>query len=425
MPDQEQNKEYLFDQLFSPVRRKSLGEKFERQTFSKSNPRLKKKSHALKVIKYARLRLEHAEWDLLGDLPNTGNSMIDQVPFFQHKQIKIDRLIGEGSFSSVYSMKDNQDTVIKTLRSELLHNPPMLATCAADLVKEAVLLNLLQGESNILQILGWQRDGLLSYQNGHHDAFFILLERLDCTLRDRITEWQKQRNRMKNVFARSKPVVKFQLLQERLEIIPQLAKGISNLHKYGIIHRDLKPDNIGYCPTDNQWKLFDLDVARLVPAKEGYSEDFCLTKCAGSKRYMSPECGKGERYNCTTDVYSFALLVHEILTFEKPYDDISAQLHDEEVFYDHVRPKLHKDWPESLKNFLDSAWNKDWRCRVNLTTCSDELDQVLVDFAKYKQGRYALLLDNKKPSFKNRVFFTGGASSSTSMAISNRPARHV
>jgi serine/threonine protein kinase len=45
---------------------------------------------------------------------------------------------------------------------------------------------------------------------------------------------------------------------------------------------------------------------------------FHMTGMIGTKRYTSPECGRGDRYNAKTDVYSFALIWYEVLTLQRP-----------------------------------------------------------------------------------------------------------
>lgn len=75
-------------------------------------------------------------------------------------------------------------------------------------------------------------------------------------------------------------------------------------------------------------------------------------------RYMSPECARGDPYNAKSDVYAVALLLHELYSLEKPYDDIPSELHDDMVFYGSARPPLPPKWPPLLKVALQEAWNE-------------------------------------------------------------------
>jgi len=122
----------------------------------------------------------------------------------QHSDVKLDTILGNGSYNIVYSVKrmkgsvlNPEDIVVKTLRSKLLADLPMLAACAADLRKEGLLLAALQqnknahGSKNIVRCLGWAPTGLSAFANGCHDSFFLVLEKLDKTLTDTLREWKE------------------------------------------------------------------------------------------------------------------------------------------------------------------------------------------------------------------------------------------
>jgi serine/threonine protein kinase len=382
----------VVDQFFSPCRRSVA----KHCTFG--DPRRKTRlddSHIRKVSRYARRRLEKMNWNFLE------NESVTLPKGEVHDNVELGGILGEGSFSTVFIKKQQPDHVVKVLRKKLINDPAMLSACAADLVKEGILLSVLAGESNVVQISAWQKNGLSTLTNGLHDGFFLVLERLEFTLGDKLKKWEKQKSKFSNPFHLRKKggissgLTKTKLLEERLMVVPQLARGIANLHKHGIIHRDLKPDNIGFA--NGQWKIFDLDVARLCPTfspNDYWETGFLLTKRVGSPRYMAPETARGDSYNCQADVYSFALLVHEILTLEKPYDNIPVELHDELVFYQHTRPHFSNQWPISLKKFLDSSWHRDWEKRPVLlddgihSYISNCIVPEFLDYKKEKYGTY-------------------------------------
>ncbi|CAJ1937576.1 unnamed protein product [Cylindrotheca closterium] len=375
----------------------------DRCTFGSASTNLKLKiSHIRKVMKYANRRLEKMNWSLLKErLPMDQKCMEIVSPLgLTHDEVKLGGVLGEGSFSTVYERKNHPAHVIKILRKKMMHNPAMLAACAADLVKEGWILAKLAGSENVIQVHAWQENGLHTLNNGFHDGFFLVLERLQCTLGDKIKEWQKRKSKLSNPFnlvrrgGLSNGEAKLQLLNERLAVIPQVARGIGSMHKMGLIHRDLKPDNIGL-GLDGQWKIFDLDVARICPTRNPdhyFTKGFRLTKRVGSPRYMSPECAKGARYNCLTDIYSFGLIVHEVITLLKPYDEVPSELHDQQIFDEHHRPLISEQWPCSMKYLLDNSWHKNWSQRPNLILESFHTsltERTLPDFLDYKQGRYS------------------------------------
>lgn len=78
----------------------------------------------------------------------------------------------------------------------------------------------------------------------------------------------------------------------------------------------------------------------------------------GTLRYMSPEIGRGERYNEKCDVYSFTVLLWEMLTCERPYNQYtSPEKLMRGVFTQGERPKLPRQWDTSLQHLVQSGWS--------------------------------------------------------------------
>eukprot|EP00536_Pseudo-nitzschia_multiseries_P015638 jgi/Psemu1/247007/estExt_Genewise1.C_9250011 len=244
--------------------------------------------------------------------------------------------------------------VVKFLRTRLYENHGLFAASAADLVKEGNILSSLS-HTNVIRLHAVSSlYGVDAYASGYHDAFFLVLERLECTLSDRINEWHGNNNNSNSNNSNNKiALAKSELLSERVDVTLQLADALAYLHKNHVIHRDLKPDNIGF-GADGVLKVFDFDIARVNKTE---NELFHMTQKVGSPRYMSPECARREPYNLKADVYSYALLTHQILTLQKPYDDISDAEHDELVFYRGIRPHVPVGLPSGTQNLLGSAWS--------------------------------------------------------------------
>src|SRR3989344_4790644 len=101
--------------------------------------------------------------------------------------------------------------------------------------------------------------------------------------------------------------------QQKLRILHSAASGIGHLHSLepAIIHRDLKPSNL---LVDENWnvKVADFGFARI---KE---ENATMTRC-GTPAWTAPEVIRGEHCFESADVYSFALIMWEMLTRKQPY----------------------------------------------------------------------------------------------------------
>jgi serine/threonine protein kinase len=326
-----------------------------------------------RLVRSATIRLEKsAVMDFVGQ-----NLQVDGMV---HSQLELGERLGQGSFSSVYEIKslrskgqkkyDADKLVVKVLRSKLTANPPMLAACAADLVKEGMIMAALN-HRNILSVRAWQIDGIAGYSNGRHDAFFLVLDRLEETLSDRLQLCKKQQKKIsRSLTHRSSK--RNQLLKERLDVLLQLSDAIKYIHSRGILHRDLKPDNIGF-DRDGVLKVFDFDVSCVVPESSVPDETFLLSKRVGSPRYISPECARGEQYNLKADVYTFGLLCHELISLEKPYDEILSGFHDELVFHKGVRPYVPTSWPKEIQTLLHRSWSE----KVAIRPTMEEAHRIL------------------------------------------------
>lgn len=345
-----------------------------------------------KVVRYANKRIDKSQ------IKNyIQEEEIAGIATLKHSQLDLGDCLGQGSFSSVYEVRairsdspdfDADRLVVKVLRSKLTENPPMLSACAADLIKEGMIMATLS-HPNVLAARAWSPGGVSAYASGRHDAFFLVLDRLEITLGDRIKRWQKQTKKINFSFTQ-RHSKRLALLKERTDVIMQLSESIKYMHSKRILHRDLKPDNIGF-DSEGVLKVFDFDVARIVETINP-EDTFLLTKRVGSPRYMSPECARGEKYNLKADVYTFGLLCHELISLDKPFDDLPAGQHDELVFFSGVRPLVPNSWPQEINSLLRRCWSDDIPTRPIMEEAHQILEKelaLMVGNKDHKKGKQA------------------------------------
>lgn len=94
---------------------------------------------------------------------------------------------------------------------------------------------------------------------------------------------------------------------------------------------------------------------------------------------MAPEVAIGKNYNEACDVYSFTLLLWEMLALELPYESIHSQAEFiEKVFGDGQRPPLSKKWSQSLKDLFEGGWREDPLERLKISAVKNRLREELI-----------------------------------------------
>ena len=91
----------------------------------------------------------------------------------------------------------------------------------------------------------------------------------------------------------------------------QIAEGLSAAHEMEIVHRDIKSENVMVTP-DGRVKLMDFGLAKV----RGSSKISKLGTTAGTLAYMSPEQLQGSGVDNRTDIFSFGVLLYEMLAGE-------------------------------------------------------------------------------------------------------------
>jgi TolB-like protein/Flp pilus assembly protein TadD len=105
-----------------------------------------------------------------------------------------------------------------------------------------------------------------------------------------------------------------QTINKILDIAIQICEGLATAHEKGIVHRDIKSENIIITPK-GQAKITDFGLAKVRGATKLTKEGSTL----GTAAYMSPEQARGEEVDHRSDIFSFGVVLYELLTGRLPF----------------------------------------------------------------------------------------------------------
>ncbi|AKT39934.1 serine/threonine protein kinase [Chondromyces crocatus] len=224
---------------------------------------------------------------------------VELLPGRMVGEYRIEGKIGEGGFGAVYRAVHpliGKAAAVKILTRSYSASPQMMSRFIA----EARAVNQIR-HRNIIDIFSF---GAL--EDGRQ---FFVMELLDGMPLDR---YLKQKGWLSP--------------EEAIAILRGVARALDAAHAAGIVHRDLKPENVFLLFEEDGSifpKLLDFGIAKLL----GDGEAGVKTRTGqpmGTPYYMSPEQCRGKPVDHRTDIYSFGILVHEMLTGHVPFSGDSV-----------------------------------------------------------------------------------------------------
>lgn len=169
--------------------------------------------------------------------------------------------------------------------------------------------------------------------------------------------------------------------QQKLSVLKEISKGMLFLHSRNFIHRDLKSLNVLMNseiskPKDPvQLKISDFGLTREVDIEE------MMTGKIGTSHWMAPEVLTSSKYSIKADVYSFGIVMYEVITREVPYKGKKQEEIRTQVTMNSLRPDLKlipPSCPPKLVTLMTLCWKDDPEKRPSFSAILDLLNGINV-----------------------------------------------
>lgn len=279
---------------------------------------------------------------------------------------QIVKSIGEGGMANVYLAYDtilDRNVAVKILRGDLANDEKFVRRFQREALSASSLYN-----QNIVEVYDVGED------NGQ---YYIVMEYIDG-------------KHLKNLLKKRGKLT----VPETVDIMKQIASGLSVAHDQYIIHRDIKPQNIMILE-NGLVKITDFGIAMAMNATQLTQTNSVM----GSVHYLPPEQASGKGASLQSDIYSMGILMYELLTGKLPYHGDNAV----EIALKHLKEPLPsiKDIlpsiPQSVENVIIKATAKNPKNRYadaremfeDLKTCLDDnrLNEDKIEF-KFPENDY-------------------------------------
>ncbi|XP_078068791.1 mitogen-activated protein kinase kinase kinase 7 isoform X2 [Mustelus asterias] len=158
----------------------------------------------------------------------------------------------------------------------------------------------------------------------------------------------------------------------------QCAQGVAYLHGMkpkALIHRDLKPPNLLLVAGGTVLKICDFGTACDIQTH--------MTNNKGSAAWMAPEVFEGSNYSEKCDVFSWGIILWEVITRRKPFDEIGGPaFRIMWAVHNGTRPPLIKNLPKPIESLMTRCWSKDPAQRPSM----EEIVRIMTHLMKYFPG---------------------------------------
>ncbi|KAL6965147.1 Serine/threonine-protein kinase sty46 [Sarracenia purpurea var. burkii] len=309
------------EQLRTALEKKLL--KIEKQSWPNSSPMGEQEQTVIKP------ELDHLE------IPNDGTDVWEIDP----QLLKFERKVASGTYSDLYKgIYYSQEVAIKILKAESVDSK-----LQREFAQEVFIMRKVR-HKNVVQFIGACTKPpslciVTEYMSGGSVYDYLHKQFSSFTL------------------------------PSLLRVAIDISKGMTYLHQNNIIHRDLKSANL-LMEENGMVKVADFGVAR-VKAQSGI-----MTAETGTYRWMAPEVIEHKAYDHKADVFSFGIVLWELITGKIPYEYLTPLQAAVGVVKNGLRPTIPKNTHPKLAALLERCWQQDPTLRPDFSKIIDILQQI-------------------------------------------------
>lgn len=246
------------------------------------------------------------------------DNQLQNEKIIPHKNLKIRTLLGSGAFGKVYSCEWKQLLVAVKVCQDVQNRD--------DFLKEALIMTKIPPHPNIVQVLGVSIDGpepsiVLEYCPGGS-----------------LDKW---------LFDTSKPLT----IQDKKRLIKDIAQGLHHLHQNNIVHGDLASRNI-LLGVGGEAKISDFGMSRVF----GSEKQEIASIDVGPIKWMAPETLETRAFSKMSDVWSFGIVVYEIIARKLPHEGVDSSVIGKRIRDEGLTPEIPDDCEPIFKDLMEACW---------------------------------------------------------------------